>query len=338
MMLPIDKALPLLAKPKKIVITTHFKPDGDAMGSSLGLYRYLSLKGHDVQVVITSEVPDFLMWLPHIDQVINYEALPAPALQAIANADLLFCLDFNRASRTKHLEQVIHDSNAIKLLIDHHLDPDLALFNYGMSDPAKSSTCEMVYDFICLNNDTDLIDQDIMQCLYTGLMTDTGSFRFPVTSASVHEMIAVFKHKGLEHAAIHQHVYDNYSINRLKLIGHLLNNLYIDSDNHFAILTLDKQINKSLAVSTGDAEGLVNYPLSVKNIYLSIMLTERDDEVKISFRSKGNINVSAFSANYFDGGGHFNAAGGSSKLTLDATILKIKELICSTQITNNHSI
>src|SRR5690606_24956595 len=239
--------------PSKICITTHYKPDGDAMGSSLGLYQYLQLKGHDVQVIITSDVPDFLMWLPNIDKVINYEALPKQADQAIENATIIFSLDYNRASRTKHIEQQIHDAKAIKILIDHHLDPDINLFNYGISQPEKSSTCEMVYDFICLNKDQGLIDNSIMQCLYTGVMTDTGSFRFPATTASVHHMIAFFKEKGLDHTNIHQQVYDNYTINRLQLIGHLLNNLIVDSDHHFAILVLDKATRQKLNVSSGDA-------------------------------------------------------------------------------------
>lgn len=333
-MLPIQEFFPLLDTPKKIFITCHHKPDGDAIGSTLGLRNYLVKKGHDATVVVPSEVPDFLEWMPHVDTIINYEANPAGAQAIIDNCDYIFCLDFNNSSRVKGMEEMLRNAIQPKVILDHHLAPDTAFFSYGISIPEKSSTCEIVFDYIKLDNGLDLLDDTIMPCLYTGTMTDTGSFRFPVTSASVHEMIALFKHKGLDHAAIHQAVYDNYSINRLQILGHVLKTMYVDTQRGFAIIALDQKTMQAFHCKSGDTEGLVNYPLSVKDIKLSIMLTERDDEVKLSFRSKGDIDVATFASQNFNGGGHFNAAGGSSKLLLEHTITRLKELICTTNLTN----
>lgn len=330
----IQALLPLLNTPKKIFITCHHKPDGDAIGSTLGLRNYLIKKGHDATVVVPSEVPDFLSWMPNVETIINYEAQPEAAQTIIDAADYIFCLDFNNSSRVKTMEEMLRNATGTKVILDHHLAPDTEFFSYGISMPEKSSTCEIVFDYIQHDGGLDLLDETIMPCLYTGTMTDTGSFRFPATTASVHEMIALFKHKGMDHTVIHQAVYDNYSINRLQILGHVLKTMYVDTERGYAIIALDKKTMQAFHCKSGDTEGLVNYPLSVKDIKLSIMLTERDDEVKISFRSKGTIDVASFSSQNFNGGGHFNAAGGSSKLLLEHTINRLKELICTTNLTN----
>ena len=329
---PITALQPLLSTPQKIFITTHYKPDADAIGSSLGLYHYLVQLGHEVSVVAPSEVPDFLLWMPDVEVVINYEADTEKALNVLNEADLIFCLDFNHPSRVKHLEEALTLATAPKVIIDHHLEPLTAFFAYGISQPEKSSTCEMVYDFIKSMGGAQFINQNIMQCLYAGCMTDTGSFRFSATTASVHEMIADFKHRGLEHGQIHQNIYDTYSANRLRIVGYLLNNIYIDEEHQFSIMALSQKEAQQFDIQPGDTEGIVNMALSVKNIQLSVMLTERAEEVRISFRSKGNVDVSTFSRTYFNGGGHFNAAGGQSNLSLTDTINKIKELIVSTHL------
>ena len=181
-MRPIQDAFPLLHTPRKIFITTHHKPDGDAIGSMLALYHYLVKKGHTVTAVSPSEIPDFLAWLPGVELLLNYEAESKACVKALNEAEIIFCLDFNDYSRTKHLTQQLTDATQPKILIDHHLFPK-AQWDYGMSIPEKSSTCEMVYDFINLNCDNELIDLDIAACLYTGLMTDTGSFRYPSSPA-----------------------------------------------------------------------------------------------------------------------------------------------------------
>jgi bifunctional oligoribonuclease and PAP phosphatase NrnA len=324
----IREVLPLLQEPKKIFITTHHKPDGDALGSTLGLYHFLIQQGHKPTVVSPSEVPDFLMWMPGIDTVLNFESEPKQALKVLAEADLIFCLDFNSLSRIKLMEEPLALATQPKVLIDHHLRPDEACFAYGMSEPEKSSTCEMVYDFIRIAGGEKYINNEVSQCLYTGLMTDTGSFRFPITSAAVHEMIADLKHRGLEHAVIHQYIYDSWSADRMRFLGYVLyEKMQIFPEQNIGIIALSLEDQKKFKISTGDTEGMVNYPLSIENVTMAVLLTEKKDEVRLSFRSKGNIDVSTFAATNFNGGGHFNAAGGRSGDSLDVTLKRLKELL-----------
>jgi phosphoesterase RecJ-like protein len=324
----IREVLPLLQEPKKIFITTHHRPDGDALGSTLGLYHFLIQQGHMPTVVSPSEVPDFLMWMPGIDTVLNFESEPKQALKVLAEADLIFCLDFNSFSRIKTMEEPLVKATQPKILIDHHLRPDEASFTYGMSEPEKSSTCEMVYDFIQIAGGEQYISNEVSQCLYTGLMTDTGSFRFPITTAAVHEMIADLKHRGLEHAVIHQYIYDSWSVERMRFLGYVLyEKMQIFPEQNIGIIALSLEDQSKFKISTGDTEGMVNYPLSIESVTMAVLLTEKKDEVRMSFRSKGAIDVSTFAATNFNGGGHFNAAGGRSKDSLEITLKKLKELL-----------
>jgi len=326
-MRPIQDAFPLLQTPKKIFITTHHKPDGDAIGSMLGLRHYLVKKGHHVTAVSPSELPDFLMWIPGVETLYNYEAEPKMALKGLNECDLIFCVDFNDFSRTKHLTEQLAAAKQPKILIDHHLFP-APVWDYGMSIPEKSSTCEMVYDFINLNNDNDLIDLDIAACLYTGVMTDTGSFRFPITTASVHEMIANLKHKGLDHTRIHEEIYDSWSTSRMRFLGYvLMEKMEIFPKYSAGLIALSKKDMKLFDVRSGDTEGLVNYPLSIAGIRFATLITERGDEVKLSFRSKGDFDVSSFARQYFSGGGHFNASGGRTNSSFIETIAYFKKIL-----------
>ncbi|XZF15340.1 DHH family phosphoesterase [Chitinophagaceae bacterium MMS25-I14] len=323
----IQDIFPLLQSPKKIFITTHHKPDGDAIGSMLGLYHYFIAKGHEVVPVSPSEVPDFLTWMPGIDKVLNYEEVPQPAQDALAAADIIFCLDFNDFSRVKHMESYLAAATQPKVLIDHHMFPK-PVWDYGMSIPEKSSTCEMVYDFINLSGDNALIDTDMARCLYTGVMTDTGSFRFPVTTASVHEMVADFKRRGMEHSTIHEEVYDSWSLNRMRFIGYMLiERMEIFPKWHAGLVTISRKDLQLFQLNTGDTEGLVNYPLSIAGIRFATLITERSDEVKMSFRSKGNFDVNRFAREHFNGGGHFNASGGRSVASFSDTVTKFKEIL-----------
>lgn len=324
---PIQDAFPLLQTPKKIFITTHHKPDGDAIGSMLGLYLYLVKKGHTVVPVSPSELPDFLMWMPGVPAILNYEAESKKCDKALAEADIIFCVDFNDYSRTKHLTQQLAASTQPKILIDHHLLP-APVWDYGMSIPEKSSTCEMVYDFINLYGDNNMIDTDIAACLYTGVMTDTGAFRFPITTAAVHEMIADFKHKGLDHSRIHEEIYDSWSLRRMQFLGYvLLEKMEVFPKYNAAVISLSRKDLKLFNVTTGDTEGLVNYPLSIAGIRFATLITERADEVKFSFRSKGDFDVSSFARQYFSGGGHFNASGGRSTASFIDAVTSFKEIL-----------
>lgn len=327
-MLDISAALPLLDAPKKIFITTHHKPDGDALGSSLGLYHYLIQKGHSVTVVSPSEIPDFLQWMPGIETVLNFETEAKAALKVLADCDLIFCLDFNNIGRIKLMEQALRAATQPKILIDHHLIPEEEVFQFGISLPDKSSTCEMVYDFILLDNGAEKLNEPIMQCLYTGLMTDTGSFRFPATTGSVHTMVADFKNRGFKHSIIHENIFDSWTEKRLRFLGYILyKKMQIFPEQKTGIIVISKEELKTYGSGTGDTEGMVNYPLSITGIEKSVLIIERNDEVKLSFRSKGAIDVSSFSRTHFNGGGHFNAAGGQSKESLEEVENKIKTLL-----------
>jgi phosphoesterase RecJ-like protein len=326
-MLPIKEAFPLLASPKKIFITTHHKPDGDAIGSMLALYHYLTKKGHHVTPVSPGELPDFLMWMPGVEYLLNYEAEPKIATEALNNAELIFCVDFNDYSRTKHLTDLLAAATQPKILIDHHLMP-APVWDYGTSIPAKSSTAEMIYDFINECGDNELIDTEIAECIYTGVLTDTGSFRFSITTADVHALVADLKSKGLDHTHIHEHIYDSWSPDRMRFLGYvLLERMEIFPKFNAGLITLSKKELKLFNVQSGDTEGLVNYPLSIADIRFSTLITERGDEVKMSFRSKGDFDVSSFAREHFNGGGHFNASGGRSKLPFNETVALFKKIL-----------
>lgn len=326
-MQPIQDVLPLLQTSRRIFITTHHKPDGDAMGSLLGLYHYLTLKGHQVTPVAPSEVPDFLQWLPGIERVINFEAQSIAAQRAIEDAELVFCLDFNALSRTKGMETMLATTKAPRVMIDHHMLPQ-DVFQYGISIPEKSSTCEMVYDFINLCGDNALINLDIAACLYTGVMTDTGSFRFSVTTASVHEMIADLLRRGLAHGRIHEEVYDSWSANRMRFVGYvLIERMELFPKYNAGLIALSRKDIHLFNLTTGDTEGIVNYPLSISGIRFATMITEKADEVRLSFRSKGDFDVNEFARMHFSGGGHFNASGGRSQLSFEETVTKFKRIL-----------
>ncbi|RFS18833.1 bifunctional oligoribonuclease/PAP phosphatase NrnA [Chitinophaga silvatica] len=319
-MKPIEEIKPLLETPKKVVITMHQKPDADAMGSSLALYHYLIQKGHQVSVISPTNFPDFLKWMPAADLVIDFESSTDKALQALDGIDLLFCLDFNAFYRTKNLAPYLEKLNCIRILIDHHLEPQ-PVFDYGISDTSASSTAQMVYETIYKLGDERYINLDIAQCIYAGTVTDTGSFRFASTTAAVHRMVADLMDKGLKHEVIHQAIYDNFLENRLRFLGHsLLNRMEVFYEYNTAMLAIPYTDLKRFDLQTGDTEGLVNFLLSIQGIKLAALIIDRNSEVKLSFRSKGDFDVNSFARKYFDGGGHFNASGGRSTDPLEKTV------------------
>ncbi len=320
-MQPINNIFPQLATPKKIVITTHQKPDGDAMGSSLGLYHFLLQFGHSITVISPTNWADFLNWMPGTKKLLDYDRQTAAADKIIDEADWIFCLDFNTLGRTKRMEEKLGNATALRILIDHHQEPQVDKFAYGISNTGKSSTCEMVYDFIEASGHDDKIDITIAECLYTGVMTDTGSFRFPSTTASVHRMVANLKDKGLQQGKIHEHLFDNYLENRFRFIGNvLLNRMEVFYEYNTALIAIPQSDLIKYNITTGDTEGLVNYPLSIKGIKLAAIIIDRGEERKSSFRSKDGFDVNTFARKYFNGGGHFNAAGGQNKEPLEEVV------------------
>jgi len=324
-MKPIQEIYTLLDKPRTIVITMHQKPDPDAMGSSLALAGVLKKLGHKIFVISPTNWPEFLKWMPGARQVIDYEASTEKAMLALNEAEWIFCLDFNALHRTKHMAAVLAASKAVKILIDHHQQPEITAFAYGASDTSKSSTSEMIYDLIVAAGWGNLIDADIAACLYAGIIGDTGSFRFPATSAAVHKMVAVLKDAGLNHTKVHENLYDNFLEDRLRFIGHvLLHRMEVFYEYNTALIAITKHDLLKYNIRTGDTEGLVNYPLTIQGIKLAALVIDRDEERKWSFRSKGSFDVNTFARKYFNGGGHFNASGGRSSVSLPEAVAQFK--------------
>ncbi len=317
----------LIKNSKKIVITTHHKPDGDAMGSSLGLYSYLKQRGCDVYVVTPSEYPEFLNWLPNNDLVINFENAKNTATELISTADLIFCLDFNFLNRVEKMESVLRNSSAKKVLIDHHLDPE-KVYDIAFSFTEACSTCELVYRFIVAMGDKAKLTKDIAECLYCGIMTDTNSFRYQSMRAEVHRIIAELMEAGAENYKIHERIYDVSTENRLRLLGYTLKDkLIVLPEFNTAYIALSIAELEMFNFKSGDTEGLVNYALSINGIRLAAFFSESLDIIKISFRSKGDFSVKEFSGKYFNGGGHKNASGGRSDLPLNETVKKFIDLL-----------
>ena len=309
----------LLAKSKNIVIVTHWSPDGDAMGSSLALYLFLSKLGKKARVIVPNDYPDFLNWLPSNNKVLNFSANENKATKEVKAADLIFTLDFNSYKRLEKLGEVLESTTCPKVLVDHHRQPD-DYATYYFHDIEACSTCELIYEFICGLGKKALIDKKIAACLYTGFMTDTGLFRYPSVNSNTHLIISELLKTGINHSDIYAAVYDNYSYNRLKLLGFALSQkLKIVEGYPVAYFTFTEKELETFAYEKGDLEGIVNYPFSIKGIKVCALFNETDEYVKISFRSKGKIDVNKFARNGFNGGGHMNAAGGKSNEGLEAT-------------------
>ncbi|MEM0518804.1 DHH family phosphoesterase [Aequorivita flava] len=315
----VDK---LLASPQKIVIVGHKNPDGDAVGSCLGLSFFLKSLGHSATVIMPNDFPDFLKWLPGCEEIVIYEKDVQKTNDICKAANLIFTLDFNSLDRVGgELQVVLENASAKFVMIDHHQQPaDYAVATY--SDVKMSSTSEMVYHFMDALGKAENLSDNIAINLYTGIMTDTGSFRFSSTSPTTHRVAAKLIEAGAESAIINQNVYDTNSPERMKLLGVALNNLVILPELHTAYITLTQKDLDDHHFKKGDTEGFVNYALSVKGINFAVIFIENKQEsiVKISFRSKGKFSVNDFARNHYSGGGHINAAGGKSSQDLNKTI------------------
>ena len=322
----LNKLKELLAEPKKIVITTHRGPDGDAMGSSLGLYNYLFKKGHQVQVITPNDYPSFLHWMKGNDHVIQFVKEPEAAERITKEAEIIFCLDFNTLSRIDTFAPFVEQTKAFKVLIDHHQQPDE--FDFTLSDTSASSTAQLIYEFLDMFGDLDIIDQDIAECLYAGIMTDTGNFRFPSVTAKTHEIVAFLIKKGAKQDKVYDLVNDNNSINRLNLLGYCLKEkLEVLPEYATAIISLTSDELNRFQYQKGDTEGVVNYALSIKGISVAAFFVEREGIVKISFRSKGDFSVNQLARDHFNGGGHINAAGGSYGIKVEEAIEKFRSIL-----------
>jgi bifunctional oligoribonuclease and PAP phosphatase NrnA len=311
----------------KIVITTHHKPDADALGSSLALYQYLTKLGKEVTVVTPTDYPINLHWMPGNETVINFEASPVESEKLVNDADIVFCLDFNDLSRINDLGIIVEKSEAKKIMIDHHRDPS-GFDDYRFWTINTSSTCELIYDFIISNDGEELIDPDIASCLYAGIIADTGSFRYSSTSSHTHKIAASLIDLGVDSAKVHALLLDNFSLTRYRLMGYVLyKKLTVYPELRTALVTLTQEELSKFNIQTGDTEGFVNYGLGIKGIVFSALIIDRSVMVKMSFRSQGTFPCNEFSKAHFNGGGHLNAAGGASKDTLENVVKKFQEVL-----------
>ena len=321
----------LLVTPKKITIIPHRNPDGDAMGSSLALYHFLLKKNHQVLVMIPNECPDFLEWMPGIENVLVFDNNVKSSTKILSDSDVVFTLDFNALHRTgEEMEVVLKQLSTVFIMIDHHQSPD-NYANYTYSDTNFGSTCEMIYNFIEKLDNLNLIDKNIATCIYTGILTDSGGFRFPKTSGRTHRIVADLIDLGAENTQIPALLFDNNSYSRLQLLGCAMNNMKVLEQYKTAYTSLSRADLNQFNYVKGDTEGFVNYGLSIKNIIFAAIFIEDKDEkiIKISFRSQGTFDVNQFSRAHFSGGGHINAAGGKSELSLDETIKKFESIIAT---------
>lgn len=323
----------LLATPKKIAIIPHRSPDGDAMGSTLALYHFLLKLNHQPTVVAPNDFPEFLAWMPASESVLVYENDREGTTKILKEAELVFVLDFNALHRTGEMENVLNKLQVPFVMIDHHQEPD-GFATYTYSDTKFGSTCEMLYNFISFLGKKELIDKTIATCIYTGILTDSGSFRFPKTTGTTHRIIAELIDLGVENTEIPTLLFDNNSYDRLQLLGQALQNMKVLPQYKTAFITLSQKELDHYNYVKGDTEGIVNYGLTIKGITFAVIFIEHTDEkiIKISFRSQGSFDVNQFARQHFNGGGHINAAGGKSQLSLKETVAKFEQILTQTTI------
>jgi len=322
----VDSLYQLMRQPSRVVIVTHKNPDGDALGSTLALAGVLQKLLHSVTVVLPNDFPPIFNFLPGVDKAIIGEMNPAEAMTAFEKADIIFCLDFNSLDRIDRFGLDVMASNAVKILIDHHIDPE-PFADHIFSNTEASSTAEMVYDFLVANSLEKYIDIQIAEAIYTGILMDTGSFRY-ATNPHVFEIAAALKRLGMDDYMLQIRLFNSMTEKQLKLLGHCLaNRMELMGEYQTGIIWLDKDDYKNWSIGRGDTEGIVNYILMVRNMKMAVFVSEQQNVTKLSFRSKGNINVQEICHTYFNGGGHRNASGGQLKASVQETLLKVKEII-----------
>lgn len=323
----VKEAKSLLDESKQISIIPHSGPDGDAIGSSLALYQYLKKKGKKAQIISPSAYPIFLKWLPENSEVWIYTNMKKRAEEYLNSSDVIFIVDHNSFKRSGDMESALEKATATKIMIDHHPEPE-PIVDLMFSDTGMCSTCEMMYEFIEALGDEDLIDARISECLYTGIITDTGGLSYNSSQPRTYQIVGSLIANGIDKSKIHSNIYDNFSTHRMKLLGHCLDQgLEVLPEYQAAIITLTKEDLVKFKYKDGDTEGFVNYPLSIQGLLMSVIFIEKEDMVKISFRSKGNVPINEVAREYFNGGGHVNAAGGRTEESLQDAIANFKQVL-----------
>ncbi len=324
----IDTLKKLINSKVKIVLTSHTNPDGDAIGSLLAMYHYLRKLGNDVVMVVPNKFPDYYRWLPYSDKILIYNRSAKLVQKFMKESDVIFSLDYNALNRLGALTEIIQTIETTRVLIDHHVDPELKDFDYSYTTTETSSTGELVYNFIEMMGDVNLVDKQISEAIYTGIVTDTGSFSFSCNRPETYTVTAKLVEKGVDAQKIHKLIYDTFSENRLRLLGFsITERMIVWEELHTALIYLTKDDLRNYRYKVGDTEGIVNYPLSMDKVNLSVLLTEKDNTIRLSFRSKGEFSVNALAREHFNGGGHKNAAGGKLSESIEEVITKLKDVL-----------
>ncbi|WP_416340525.1 DHH family phosphoesterase [Proteiniphilum sp.] len=321
----VEQVMEAIDRAEKIVITTHRSPDGDALGSSLALYHFLKRRNKNVRVIVPNSFPYFLKWMPGAREIDIYEYNPAAGQHILMHADLIFSLDYNISKRVGDMGPFLDQSPAQKILIDHHLLPG-ENFDIIISHPEISSTSEVLFRLFLQAGKYDELTKGEAECIYCGMMTDTGSFTYNSSDPEIFEIISLLLRKDINKDAIYSLVFDNYSEERFRLLGFTLSQrMEVYPELHSALLYLSKEDQAQFRFSKGDTEGFVNYPLSIKGVFFSTFIREDDDLVKLSFRSQKSFPCNEFAADFFNGGGHLNASGGEFYGTFEEAIRVFKE-------------
>ena len=317
----------LLKSPQNIVITTHINPDADALGSSLGISLALSKLGHKIKVIVPNDYPNFLCWMKGQEMVVIYEYKKEQCKQLVDKADIIFSLDYSSLNRIGELGELVRSAKATKVLIDHHQEPE-DFADFMEWDTGAAATAELIYDLLVDIGWKNLIDSDSADCLYAGIMTDTGGFKHPNTTKNVHQVVSQLIDLGAKTSQVSKSIYDNNSVDRLRLLGYALNErLKVLSQYNAAYIMLTEADLENFNSKTGDTEGLVNYALSIKGVSIAALFSERKDLIKISFRSEGEFSVNELARDHFEGGGHNNAAGGKSTMSIEETVRKFERIL-----------
>lgn len=315
-----------LDRATKVAIISHFNPDGDAVGSSLAVYHWLRKLGKHPAVIMPNEYPGFLHWMPGHGQVQFFDRQKESVQQVVKEADMIFCLDFNNLTRIQELGTEVHQAKGVKVMVDHHQQPD-DFPDFVFHDQNASSTAELIYDLIVDAGYMELIDNPIATCIYTGLLTDTGSFQYAGTTAKVHRIVAHLLEFGLKGYEIYDRIFNSYNVNRLRFFGFCWNERMEIIEGEAAIIGVSEKDQLRFQLRKGDTEGLVNTPLQISGILLSVFVKVQENVVKLSFRSKGQLDVNKLARAHFNGGGHVNAAGGKMEMPLTNVLTKLRTVI-----------
>ena len=317
----------VIQSPKRMVLACHVNPDGDAVGSVLAMAEFLRGFGHEVKMVVANDFPDFLHWMPNAQEFLVFEKDDEACKKAVAEAECIMMLDFNSLSRSGILHNEIGKTRCPRILIDHHRDPDESQFYCLYSSTCVSSASEIVTEII-LHYGKELLSESISTNLLVGIMTDTGSFAHSIYHPRTFELVSLLVEKAMPYSYIHELVYDTMSENRLRLLGFSINNrMEVLDEYSTAIIALNKSDLDSFNYQVGDTEGVVNFPLSMKKIKMAVLVTERQDQIRLSFRSKGNFSVHELANKHFKGGGHTNAAGGTLTCTFEEAVAQLKSVL-----------